>query len=36
MQVSSLKYADFTDPQGEVYLKDTREHTECRVYSKEL
>jgi len=34
--VSSMKYADFTDPQGELYLKDTREHTECRVYSKEL
>lgn len=34
--VSSLKYAEFTDPQGELYLKDTREHTECRFYTKEL
>ena len=36
MQVKSLAYADFVDSNGEVYLKDTREHTEARVYVKAL
>jgi len=34
--VKSLAYADFVDSNGEVYLKDTREHTEARVYVKAL
>jgi len=34
--VKSLAYADFVDSHGELLLKDTREHTEARVYSKAL
>jgi len=36
MQVKSLAYADFVYSHGELLLKDTREHTEARVYSKAL
>ena len=36
MQVKSLAYADFVDSRGELLLKDTREHTEARVYAKAL
>ena len=35
-QLKSLVYADFVDSNGEPYLKDTREHTEARVYVKAL
>jgi len=35
-KLKSLVYADFVDSNGEPYLKDTREHTEARVYVKAL
>merc|ERR1712130_559003 len=34
--LKTVKYADFKDQNGELYLKDTREHDECKVYLKAL
>ena len=34
--VNAVNYRDFKDDQGQVYLKDTREHEQCRVYLKAL
>lgn len=34
--VSSLAYDEFRDDKGELYLKDTREHTHCTVFLKAL
>jgi len=34
--VKAVKYADFKDKHGELYLKDTREHDECKLYLKTL
>ena len=36
LQIKSLAYVDFVDSRGELLLKDTREHTEARVYAKTL
>jgi len=34
--LKAVNYADFKDNHGELYLKDTREHLQCRVYLKAL
>jgi len=34
--LKAVKYADFKDSNGELYLKDTREHDECMIYLKSL
>jgi len=34
--VKAVNYADFKDNKGELYLKDTREHIQCRTYLKAL
>jgi len=35
-KVKELEYAEFKDNIGELYLKDTREHTHCTIYLKSL
>jgi len=35
-ELKSLEYANFKDPEGNLYLKDVREHTHCRVFMKAL
>ena len=32
----AVPYAEFRDARGELYLGDTREHKECRLYVKAL
>jgi len=34
--VKAVPYAEFRDARGELYLGDTREHKECRLYVKAL
>ena len=33
---NTLTYSEFRDPQGELYLKDTREHIAATTWSKPL
>jgi len=34
--IKAVNYADFKDNRGELYLKDTREHLQSRIYLKAL
>lgn len=34
--IKAVNYSDFKDSRGELYLKDTREHVQARVYLKAL
>jgi len=35
-KLKELEYAEFRDERGDLYLKETREHTHCGVYLKSL
>ena len=35
-ELTAIKYSEFRDEEGELYLKDTREHIAATTFSKKL